>query len=914
MYTRNPASRWRHTRAVLAACALATGLAPVPRVHAQPAGADREEGRYTFALVGVPLGEALHLLIDRTRIDLFYEQTLVESEIVFCDVKQATREAVLRCILEETSLDFYRLSSGVYVLTRKALTAPAYGALAGIVLDTQTLEPLSDVAVILHDLATGAATNLAGRFAFSRLKPGRYVLALSHVAYQNQAAEVDVGPGATAQLRILLQPKTLISAPIVVNGLTPRLTSARLNREDMELDASAASAPLDGLATIIGVHVGDALADVHVQGGEAGEHQYTLDGAPVFMPLRNGGFFGSFSPFAIERIDVHKAGYEARYGSVLAGTIEMKHDLASAGPTLIVVQGDPLSVNGRFDGPEVAWRGARIDWMVAGRRSLWDIVQPRALEARLRDWGEPNPYLWHALFSDSLALPAEDTVSAASPLSIGFSDLHAASRVRFGNGHSIQASLYSGFNRYGYDAPANVPAPGTRDMYSWVNLAARIRYDWVAGRRTFMHADFTRSEYRLHHPIDRRPFARPGEALPDSLEPDADDFNDLFTYSVGVGIDHALTDRHFLAGAVEAVYVESEFSLSTDPSGAWPAITHSLVRPARFRWQAFLEDTWALSERSTLTLGIRQTYLHAQRRLYAEPRLALRLDTPDGPGGIWAFRLAAGLYRQFVNQFDVASYNPSALLPSFRFWIPISASMRAPTAYHTAASMLFKPSDPWQIRLESYYKYHPRLTVLDYTARMARVPDRPSPADVFDESRGYGYGFGVEIVRERASLVVTARYDFAAARRRTAHRFGGRSLPVPWDVPHQAYAAIDYRWGASFTASARWIGIFGRMWGYRRAYYDYLEPGLAPFSDPLVDFSRPDLHRLPAFSEVDLGLAYAQRLGRLGLQGRLNVVNLLGRRNVLEWTLREGISPSAPERRARYAPPFYPSISIRVQY
>ena len=59
----------------------------------------------------------------------------------------------------------------------------------------------------------------------------------------------------------------------------------------------------------MGIRVGDALADVHIQGGEAGEHQFQLDGVPVFEPVHLRGLLGAFNPFAIERITVHKAGY-----------------------------------------------------------------------------------------------------------------------------------------------------------------------------------------------------------------------------------------------------------------------------------------------------------------------------------------------------------------------------------------------------------------------------------------------------------------------------------------------------------------------------------------------------------------------------------------------------------------------------
>jgi CarboxypepD_reg-like domain len=880
------------------------------RIHAA-------EVTHTFSLLGVPLVDALNLLIERTRIDLFYEQALVDGQLAYCQIQAAPREAVLGCILSKTTLDYYRLSSGVYVLTHKSRTSPAYGTLVGIVMDTNTLEPLGDVAVILRDARAGSATNSAGRFSFPRMKPGRYLVSTSHVAYEDGSMEVEIGSGGTAELRILLEPRVVMSAPIIVNGLYRRLASERLADDQIDparfgrnLDRAA---PADALGPVVGVHIGDALADVHVQGGAAGEHQYVLDGATVFMPVRNGGFFGSFSPFAIERVTVHKAGYEARHGSFLAGSIDLEHDLSATGESVLAVQMDPLSLNARLDGPTYERGGLRVDWMLAGRRGLWDLFQPRALVSRFREWGEPNIYLHQALAPEADFSASADSSLTTSPLSIGFYDVHAASRIRFRNGHSLHASLYRGHNLFGYDTPSEPSIPDAEDVYSWMNQAWQVRYEWVAGNRTFMHTGFARSEYRLSHPIDRLPFAALGGSSQDSLDRDLDDFNDIFTYTVRIGVDHALTDRHVAAGALEAVYTESEFSLSIDPGGTWPAITHDLVSPVRFRLQSFVEDTWTLSERTTITVGTRLSFLPAQMRLYAEPRFAWRHDVPDGPGGAWAFRLAAGLYRQFLNQFDVASYNPSALLPSFRFWIPVSRTMRASSAYHTAASALFMPSDAWKVRLETYYKYYPRLAVLDYASRLQSVPSNPVAGDVIEDARGFGYGFGLGMEREIDAFVLAARYDFSVARRRTSNRFDGRYLPTPWDVPHEAFLSLDYRWRNAVTASVRWSGSLGRTWGYRRAYYDYLEPARITSAEG-IDFSHPDRHRLPGFSQMDLGLAYAHRIRRVEWQGRFNVINLLGRRNVLEWTLRERPLASVPVRGERMAFPFYPSFSLRAQF
>ncbi|MDX1546051.1 MAG: hypothetical protein R3247_03635, partial [Rhodothermales bacterium] len=57
------------------------------------------EERYTFALVGVPLAEALERLLEETRLSLIYETALITDRTAYCRAERQPAEAVLACIL-----------------------------------------------------------------------------------------------------------------------------------------------------------------------------------------------------------------------------------------------------------------------------------------------------------------------------------------------------------------------------------------------------------------------------------------------------------------------------------------------------------------------------------------------------------------------------------------------------------------------------------------------------------------------------------------------------------------------------------------------------------------------------------------------------------------------------------------------
>ncbi len=885
-----------------------------------------QEARYTFALLGVPLREALGALIDKTQISLVYETDLVEGKTTFCHAREQPQEPILACILQGTGLDYYRLSSGTYVLFAEPRTRPRYGRLAGRVTDAETGEPLANVNVLLAGEGTGTATNQAGRFAFAALKPGPHLLVVTHVAYHDQADTVWVAPEAPGSVALSMEPRTVLTAPVVISGFTSRLPSEDLGRGRRSAD-ELAQAPgtgdvLQDIDAIVGVRVGDALSDVHVQGGASGEHQFLLDGATVFVPIQNGGFIGPFSPFAVQQITVQKAGFEAAHGSHLSGVIEVAHRIAPAKPREVVVQIDPLSLNGRLSGKTTKAGRLQASWMAAARTGLWTLYQPRRLEALFRTWSTPDLFLVDALRAAG-GVPGDATppdTEAIAPVEVGVSDVHAAVRLQLAGLHSVHASFYTGRNVFGYARSRTVPRTEAAttivdvdDEYAWTNTTSQLRYEGVLGSRTFASVGLWMSSYAFAHPFDRSPFSVIDPNRPDP--PAFEDFNDITEVGLRSGWNYAATARHFLSGEVAAVHTDSEVALSLDPLGTRPAFNPALRKPAQWRLSTFLEDRMALSHRATLTLGARLTYLPALRSVYAEPRLAFQYDHPEGRWGAWALRAAAGLYRQFINQFDVATYSASALVPSVRFWLPIGVDGSPPRAYHATGSLVYMPDAVWQFSVESFYKYHPHLLVLDYAGQaVAEAPPADASASVLTDATGYAYGTALSIHRTTRTTRLAAQYEYAVARRRVANRFDGAFLAVPWSTPHRLYVSLDVAPLAHLSTTLRWQGVFGRSWGFRKAYYDYLEPNpntplFAPF-----DLSDPEAHRLPAFSQWDVGVAYSREIAGLGLQARLNLLNVLDRRNVRDWSLRYDEAGGAFVRSVRRSTPFIPTLSLRVTW
>ena len=67
--------------------------------------------------------------------------------------------------------------------------AGTQGKIAGVVIDKQTREPISDVNLYLKGTELGAATDLDGYYIILNVPPGKYNLVVEYLGYQSQSVE-----------------------------------------------------------------------------------------------------------------------------------------------------------------------------------------------------------------------------------------------------------------------------------------------------------------------------------------------------------------------------------------------------------------------------------------------------------------------------------------------------------------------------------------------------------------------------------------------------------------------------------------------------------------------------------------------------------------------------------------------------
>ncbi|MEZ4701379.1 MAG: carboxypeptidase regulatory-like domain-containing protein [Rhodothermales bacterium] len=937
-----------------------------------PAHAQSGQGGFSVSLRQIPLDEALAYFSRLTGQAVSFDPRLVDARETYCAIEQAGAEAVLACILRAADLDYIRLSSGTYVVVPPIERQAQRGTLQGMVIDRRSGRPLADAHVYLASAEgrIGAISRDDGQFILPPLLPGRYVVMSSYVGYEDWQDTLTVHPGAGGYARIEMASEPVLFSPVIVDGIQRSLPSERLLRTEiyagdtLSLAHTEAGAPFGmQLASLPGVRMNDVTADIHIQGGEAGDHQLKLDNVPIFLPRALPGILGPFSSIAIDRIVVHKSGFDAATGSHLAGVTEVTHTLETE--NTFDAQLDPLALNVRLSLATPARSRRKASFMGAFRNSIDMASRPYWLRETLNSWAQPDAFLILAplrtippgassIFEDVLAIEQDPNPTWS------FRDVHAATRIWTSPLNALHVSFYSGHMKYGGALPSRLSARvqedstpfqpenfaesvalAVVDQYDAVTNAGQATYSAVLSAHTFLSLQARFSHHEMRHdytlldsletliPVIDAGIPPPGASdfiLPTHNEAD---LSRILETGLEARIEHAF-DRHFVTAGLSAVYDEGQMRLllSAQADSALDFVSSvptdqllkNRVASTTSAWThaAFLSDRMDLGDHGVLDAGIRLSYLPAHETAFAEPRVSLRFDWPLAGGGALAWRSAAGLYRQYLSQYDVSTFNAGTVLPSMRVWLPVDQSVQPPKAYHLAQSLRLDARNGWSVTLDGYYKWLPQSVSLNYlyidqigdietnASAFRNVADQqPFLAEGKAVHAGGSAGLSYANDHWRSRIV----YDYTYARRHSPQLFDDRKTTLPWVVPHRVAASLATSAIRPLILSIRWNAEWGRSWAFRQAYYDYFGQSRTLNRYPPYDLGAPDRHILKPYQQIDLSAAYIQTLGRHRLQARLELLNIANRRNEVDW--RFVFDTDHFEKEARYLYPRNLSIAVR---
>jgi hypothetical protein len=892
---------------------------------------------YSLTLRNVSIEDALIELSNISHIDIAYDSKIDLQAPVYLDERNKPVDEILKKILSFSNLDYVILSTGTYVITSSPNKRTDYGSLAGYVRDAETGEPLVNATIFLTDARGATSTNRNGYFNISSLISGEYEVRATYIGYESKQSSVIIGPDSEGLTVIELQPKSYLMEPLIVSSYSPVMGSSNKQKGTSYSTIEDNYVGTDrnvvrSLKAFPGISYSAGQQNFNIQGSDSRDHTVKLDGVPIYNSTIAGNTFGIFSPYAIDRINISKSGFSADKGSSLSGFVDFSHDIKDRKNSLTTFQADPYAVNTRLELPFSS--DSKWSSMTAARINLWDVYEAPELNNTFDQWNQLDPLLQNFIMGSTNDIAHYNSMVQDSD--VLFYDIHFAinRKAQYSNtdisayiGKSyIDTRLLSERRNVVSQQPYYV---FSEDLSDQNNAMINVEHRGVLNARSdyWIKAYYTLSrfenDYRM---IGDDSLSQNGIGPKAAFEYFSDlnsmnsvsaNENNISEYSLETGLTYNINTNSVFKIGLDPKVVTYDFSL-TDLF-YFPTTTSK----TSYILSSFGNLTHNFSNQTKIDLGARGTFLANNGSFYFEPRFSAEFLTEETKIGYQAFKFSAGVYRQFINRFDLASFGPSALVPSYKFWQANDQTTEVPKAYHTAFSWSVSASDDFMLSIESYYKWKPVNWRLNYHELLK---PQVLPGNILEDQNSYfsrseGFAYGISLstkfVFEEPKLTVNLTHQVNISKERIDDRFDEEMVHTEWSEPYSLSSFINWNAFNNFNAliNLEWTPV--RYWAYNKAYYDYLGiHGESNFGS--YDLSSPENTTLPYFLRLDIGFNYSVMLSSgIQLETKIDLVNMLDRANPVYYTLSPQLLSSnntSYNRNRKTLPGFTPSLALEISF
>lgn len=199
------------------------------------------------------------------------------------------------------------------------------GKISGVVTDAATGEPLIGANVLIEGTTMGAATDFEGYYVILNVPPGNYSLRCTMIGFQAKTVTgVDVNINQTSEINFDMQDEAFQTEEVVVVATNPiveqDVSSSKVNLEMEEIE----NLPVASTDRILTLQPGVQLGSdgIVVRGGGADQTVFMVNGISLRDDRSNVSYTG-VSLTAIEEIQVQTGGFNAEYGNIRSGLVNI---------------------------------------------------------------------------------------------------------------------------------------------------------------------------------------------------------------------------------------------------------------------------------------------------------------------------------------------------------------------------------------------------------------------------------------------------------------------------------------------------------------------------------------------------------------------------------------------------------------
>lgn len=708
-------------------------------------------------------------------------------------------------------------------------------SVSGYITDAETGESLIGANLFNEKTGEGSSANTYGFYSIS-LKQDSVYLRFSYVGYQSKRIGLDLQQDTT--LNIQLIPVSRLQE-VVVTADRPIEENTQMSRIDIPIDQIKKLPALMGEVDVMkviqllpGVQSGtEGSSGVYVRGGGPDQNLILLDGVPVYNASHLFGFFSVFNADAINKVELVKGGFPARYGGRLSSVIDismkegnMKEFKGEGGIGIIASR---LTLEGPI-------KKDKSSFIVSARRTYLDLLARPIIKAQT-DGDEVAGYYFY--------------------------DLNAKVNYKLSDRDRLFVSTYLGDDRfyanynYEYEQDGHKNEENEEMGLDWGNITSALRWNHIVNKKLFSNTTLTYSRYRFNlydksesketfegNVVEHQFHTEYRSGIRDfSLKTDFDYLPNPNHY---IRMGASLTHHRFNPGA----FAFNDFFDADTLLGAEPtfALEHA----------TYIEDDFKINKQLKLNAGLHFSGFAVDSEYYAslQPRLALRyLILPD---------LSAKASFSTMTQYIHLLTNSGIGMPT-DLWVPATAKIRPQQSRQIALGIAKTYSGKYELSLEGYYKEIDNLIEYKEGASFLNL-DKNWENKV---TVGNGWSYGGEIFLQKKSGKTTGwiGYTLSWTDRQFDELNKGEKFPFKYDRRHDLSVVLTHTLNKRMELSGTWVYGTGNAITLPVSKYNYGWNGIHPVNpgSPRYSFNRNEVsihskrneYRMPAYHRMDISLS-----------------------------------------------------------
>ena len=745
--------------------------------------------------------------------------------------------------------------------------------LTGKVTDKSNGESLPFATVKIEGSNVGAITNEDGYFTLLKVPTDTSTIIIQYVGYERTV--VYLTPTVSKRnLRLELRPSSATLKGITIIGekkhdvelvnklevstvkMTPKIIS--------QLPSMGEPDVMRSLQLMPGVSASnESSSGLYVRGGTPDQNLVLFDGFTVYHVDHLYGFFSAFNSKALKDVQLHKGGFESKFGGRLSSVTELTGKDGNQKKFNLGADISLLSMNFHAEVPI----GEKFSSIIAFRRSYKGFLYNKIFD-QFNEEEEAQPQ-----GGGRGGRQVQETKVTSY-----FYDLNGKFTYRPNDKDILSLSIFSGSDKLDNSSSQEASGFGgnnanfsnsSTDLTKYGNFGSSFKWSRKWSPKLYGNTVLSYSNYFSDRDRSQERTVIDTADVSTTTQNGIFENNDLRDYSLKSDYKWDLFPKAQIQFGGFATFYDIKYSYAQSDTTTVLDKSDEAVLAGGY----VQSKTKLFNDKVNFVPGIRASYYQMTDEFYFEPRasLAYKLTSQITLKG------ATGKYYQFANRVtreDILSGSKDFWLLSNGESVPVSSSI------HYVAGISYDQGD-YLFSMEGYYKELENLT--EYSLRF-----NPSPFGVSYEENfftGKGFSRGVEFLAQKKSGDLTGWLSYSIGEAQNQFDvYSDTYFSANQDVTHEFKAVSMYKW-KRWDFSATWIFATGRPYTAPSGAYnvDLLDGS----SETYFTVTEKNSLRLPNYHRLDLSANYKILAGAKGKRRRreigyigFSVFNFYNRTNV----------------------------------